>query len=359
MSSSANLGAPPFGFIKRYDPLTGYDFYVNIYTGASQWTFPKASAYTLSEMYNGSNGMQYDCFDPQAVLPPHGYHNHEQLVRSRGYDQQYQQGHPYPQVQDNAYLHPAPYALPVPYPEQMQSHGQMQAPPPQQQRQQRQPQQQQPHQQQQQQQQQLQPQQQQQPHQQQQQPHQQQQQQQQQQLQPQQQQQQPQLQPQARQQQQQPTEQPPQGPNGHGLHHTSNLHTNSHHNTHQQHKQHKHSVRRSHSANHSSHHRNHHRHSSYQLQPAPSPQPAQPHPRTQKSSSQLRPQSEDGKRTRTKKRSSFMKEYSKFAGILASGLAVIGLHKYMDEHEEHSSTPQYENDAHNYFSDDRWQYNNH
>ncbi|KAJ2801974.1 hypothetical protein H4R20_003459 [Coemansia guatemalensis] len=331
MSSSANLGAPPFGFIKRYDPLTGYDFYVNIYTGTSQWTFPRASAYTLSEMYNGPNGMQYECFDPEAILPPHGYDNYEQLVRSRGYDQQYQQRHPYPQVQDSAYLHPTPYTLPFPYPEQHQSHGQMQAPP-QPPPQQRQPQ-----------------------------PPQQQQQQQPQQPPPQQQQLQPQQQPQTQTQQQQPlqrrkepAEQPPQGLNGHGLHHT-----NSHHNNTHQHR--RSSARRSHSTNHNSHHRHHHRHSSYQLQPAPSPQPppTQPHPRAQQSSSQLRPQSEDGKRTRTKKRSSFMKEYSKFAGILASGLAVIGLHKYMDEHEEHGVFPQYENNSHNYFSDDRWQHYNH
>ncbi|KAJ2312117.1 hypothetical protein IWW54_002277 [Coemansia sp. RSA 2705] len=66
----------PLGYAKREDSLTGYDYYVNMVEGTSQWTMPRISAYAASQMSQSLNTMTRSLVDPDTVPPPHGYHNY-------------------------------------------------------------------------------------------------------------------------------------------------------------------------------------------------------------------------------------------------------------------------------------------
>ncbi|KAJ2715009.1 hypothetical protein H4R19_001433 [Coemansia spiralis] len=68
-AASSPDGELPPGYVKRHDALTGYDFFVNLHTGSSQWTFPRTSAYLASPL----DASHPDTFNPDLVPPPHGY----------------------------------------------------------------------------------------------------------------------------------------------------------------------------------------------------------------------------------------------------------------------------------------------
>ncbi|KAJ2454324.1 hypothetical protein EV183_001570 [Coemansia sp. RSA 2336] len=71
----------PLGYAHRVDKETGYDYYINMVTGRSQWTLPRVSAYV-----NSNVDMNIGMVDPDTVLPPHGYYDYSQqtaVERSR------------------------------------------------------------------------------------------------------------------------------------------------------------------------------------------------------------------------------------------------------------------------------------
>ncbi|KAI9476995.1 hypothetical protein BX667DRAFT_497611 [Coemansia mojavensis] len=78
----------PLGYAHRVDKETGYDYYINMVTGESQWTLPRVSAYATSNV-----DMNLGMVDPDTVLPPHGYYDYSQQTAAERNRYQYAAGY--------------------------------------------------------------------------------------------------------------------------------------------------------------------------------------------------------------------------------------------------------------------------